>query len=225
VKVHAFSFPAWTLVLASGCGAADGSPEAPKGEGGQAGCVVDHFATEVVDHEFGTGQSFGQESFPDPILGPPRGLGSAQGSLDVVSLGNGGWVVVAFGESRIVDEAGPDFIVFENPFWLGGNPDAVFAELATVAVSEDGEEWREFPCDALEAPYGACAGWRPVFANADNEALDRLDPATAGGDAYDLGDVELAEARFVRITDRADLTGANGVFDLDAVGVVHGSCP
>lgn len=196
-----------------------------QGQHGSESCTVDHFAVEAVDHEFGTGQDFGQEDFPSPILGPPRGLGSQQGSLDVVSLGNGGWVVVAFGESRIVDETGPDFIVFENPFFLDGDSESVYAELATVAVSEDGERWHEFPCDAIEAPYGACAGWHPVFANPDENEIDPLDPETAGGDAYDLGDVGLAAARFVRITDRADLGGANNVFDLDAVGAIHASCP
>jgi len=48
--------------------------------------------------------------------------------------------------------------------------------------------------------------------------------ATAGGDAFDLADVGLAEARYVRITDRGDLGGLAGVFDLDAVGIVNLEC-
>ena len=51
-----------------------------------------------------------------------------------------------------------------------------------------------------------------------------FDVATAGGDAFDLADVGLAEARYVRITDRGDLGGLAGVFDLDAVGIVNLEC-
>jgi hypothetical protein len=143
-----------------------------------------------------------------------------------VSLGNGGWVVVGFEDNAIVDRPGPDFIVFENAFFVGGSEDNVFAELATVAVSDDGEHWVEFPCSASEPPYGQCAGWHPTLANAAENELDPLNPDEAGGDAFDLADVCLAQARFVRITDRPDLdAGLNGVFDLDAVSVVHAACP
>lgn len=183
------------------------------------------FATSVVAHEFGPGQNVGQEVFPAPIFGPPQGAGARNGSIEgVVSLGNGGTVTVAFDGNGIADEPGPDFIVFENAFWVNGNPEQPFAELGTVAVSDDGVTWHEFPCTATEAPYGHCSGWRPVFANPEND-LDPLDPAVAGGDPYDLSDIGVARARFVRVTDRADLTGTAGVYDLDAVGIIHGVCP
>lgn len=144
----------------------------------------------------------------------------------IVSLGNGGFVIVGFEDNAIVDEPGPDFIVFENAFYAGGDEDNVFAELATVAVSDDGENWTEFPCSASEPPYGSCAGWHPVLANAEENELDATDPAQAGGDAFDLADVCMTRARYVRISDRADLDGAlDGVFDLDAVSIVHAACP
>jgi hypothetical protein len=168
----------------------------------------------------------GQEEFPEPVFGPPQGKGESQGAASgVVSLGNGGSVVLGFGGNWIVDGPGPDFIVFENAFQVGDDADNVFAELATVSVSQDGENWRQFPCTASEPPYGSCAGWRPVLANADENDLDPLDPEEAGGDAFDLSDVCLSSARYVRITDRADLDAAlDGVFDLDAVGIVHAAC-
>lgn len=227
--------------LAMGCGGDDGAGSAEglgggghgsatatggasgAGSGGAKGC--DRFATESPDHEFGPGQSTGQASFPQPLFGPPKGAGDALGSLDVVSLGNGGHVTLAFGATRIVDAPGADFIVFENAFYAGGDPSSPFAELGTVSVSADGQSFVEFPCTAAAAPYGKCAGWHPVYANPDENDIDPLDPDVAGGDAFDLADVGLAEARFVKITDRADLTGMNGVFDLDAVAVVHASCP
>ncbi len=186
------------------------------------------FATCVVEHEFGDGQDFGQERFPEAIFGPPEG-GGPLGSLDVVSLGNGGFVVVGFEGNAVVDGPGPDFIVSENPFLVGGDPLNPFSELATVSVSEDGVDWVEWECTAVSdvdtrAPYGDCAGWRVVNTNSQN-GVDPTDALLAGGDAFDLADVGLSVARFVRITDRVDTTGQYGVFDLDAVTILNGACP
>ena len=182
------------------------------------------FASEVIEHEFGTGQDYGQDEFPDNIFGPPRGAGAASGSFDVVALGNGGEVTLAFGGNAIVDGDGPDFIVFENAFVPQGS-DTVFAELATVSVSQDGETFYEFSCTASEPEYGDCAGWRPVLAHAEENDIDATDPELAGGDAFDLADLGLPYVRYVRITDRLDLdSDLDGVFDLDAVALVHPAC-
>lgn len=177
-----------------------------------------HFATRVVEHAFGGGQNHGQAiAFPQAVLGPP--VANDPGA--VVSLGNGGWVALEFGSSEIVDGPGIDFTVFENP--LGA-----FKELATVAVSEDGANWTEFPCTAVpvtgQAPdYGSCAGVAVVYSTPKN-GIDPLDPAVSGGDHYDLADIGVSHARYVRITDRVDLTGNDGVFDLDAVGIINAAC-
>ena len=199
-----------------------GSNDDAAAGGGQ---TCERFVTEAVAHEFGPGQNVGQAEFPAPLLGPPRGGGEREGSLDVVSLGNGGSVTLAFGDSELVDGPGTDFIVFENAFWVGGDESQPFAELATVEVSEDGASWSAFECTASAPPYGACAGWHPVLANVDENEIDPLDPAVAGGDAFDLAEIGVARARFVRITDRVDQTGMAGVFDLDAVGIVNAECP
>jgi len=141
------------------------------------------------------------------------------GSLDVASLGNGGSIVVAFAGNGIVDGPGVDFVVFENPFETGNS---VFAELATVSVSLDGVSWQEFSCDTTEPPWGDCAGYNPVhLAGMDGP----FDADTAGGDGFDLAKIGVDEARYVRIVDRADLDGVDGVFDLDAVGIVNPACP
>lgn len=180
------------------------------------------FATEVVASEFGPGQDFGQREIAERVIGPPQGGGCCAGALDVASLGEGGWVVLGF-DVEIVDGEGPDFIVFENAFVpAGAAEDAVYAEVGTVSVSEDGQTWTSFPCTETEYPFGQCAGWRPVFANAADGSIDPFDPAAAGGDAYDLADIGVERARFVRIEDRADV---EGTFDLDAVAVVHAECP
>lgn len=182
--------------------------------------AVSFFATEVIDYAFGPGQSFGQELFPGPVLGPPRGTGSGVGSTDVVSLGDGGFVVLGFAGNAIVDGAGPDFLVFENAFLISGDETNPYAELGEVSVSQDGETWFTFPCSRREYPYGSCAGWRPVFETEDESAA--RDPARVGGDPFDLADLELDWARFVRIVDVHD--EGQAAFDLDAVALVHAAC-
>jgi hypothetical protein len=184
------------------------------------------FVTSVRSHEFGSGQTFGQDHFPEAVLGPPNGGGCCAGSLDVTSLGDGGWAVLEFERNAIVDDAGPDFLVFENPFQGSeSTPETVFAELATVSVSQDGETWFDYPCTAEAYPFGACAGWHPVYANAKSNDIDPLSSEVAGGDPFDLSDVGLAWARYVRITDRLEADGGTGTFDLDAVAIVHPGCP
>lgn len=220
---------AWLLGLALaavGCG-----PEPDDGSSERGACRVGAtFATAVVAFEFGEprGATVGQgpDEFPDRVLGGPRGGGCCAGSTDVTTLGNGGWVVLEFDGTVIVDGDGPDFLVAENPFWIGGEESRVFAELATVSVSDDATTWVEFPCTATRSPFGQCAGWRPVFASVDRPDDDPFDATAAGGDAFDLADVGVERARYVRVTDRPDLDGdLDGAFDLDAVTVLHGACP
>lgn len=180
------------------------------------------FATGSPEHSFGTGQDVGQADFPQPVLGPPHGGSSESGSADVVSLGEEGSVTLEFSGNYIVDDEGADFIVFENAFYVGGDEEKPFAELADVAVSQDGKTWLTFPCEAADFPYLNCAGWNPVLvAPGDGEDAAR-DPERAGGDPFDLAVLGLPWARYVRITDRAD--GGRTVFDLDAVAIVNAGC-
>jgi len=210
---------------------ASGHDENPPGDAGAAGATdpgsacSSRFATGVVSFTKGDGPTTGQAQLPGIVLGPPKGAGAKSGSLDVATLGNGGTITLSFDPSAIVDGPGPDFIVFENPFDINGDPKQPFAELGTVEVSEDGVTFHAFECTATAYPYGSCAGWHPVFANAETNHIDPTDPAVAGGDAFDLADLGLKEARFVRITDRPDQQGIAGTFDLDAVSIVHAACP
>jgi hypothetical protein len=207
--------------------AADGPP----GDGGLADATLapfacdgpgPRFASRVVAEAFGPGQSFGQDQLPGIVLGPPKGGGAAMGSLDVASLGVGGSITLAFDGNAIVDGPGVDFIVFENPFAIGGDVSNPYAEPGTVAVSDDGVNWVSFPCTATMFPYGSCAGWHYVYANAATNTIDPTDPAVAGGDQFDLHDVGVARAQFVRVTSRPDLTTT---FDLDAMSIVNAACP
>lgn len=181
----------------------------------------ERFASQVIDFELVGRPVFGEEDFPANVLGAPRGGGKLSGSLDVVSLGDGGFVVLGFGDAWIVDGPGPDFLVFENPFFIRGNEENPFAELGIVSVSEDGENWSSFPCTAESYPYGSCAGWNPVLAHVDDPDVDPFDPEQAGGDAFDLAELGLSRARYVKIQDKP---GDGAVFDLDAVSIVHAEC-
>jgi hypothetical protein len=142
----------------------------------------------------------------------------------VTSLGEGGFVTLAF-DSVIVDGPGPDFIVFENAFLVDEeDPESVYAELGVVSVSEDGEHFVAFECDGSKFPFSGCAGARPVFANPKKNDVDPFDPDAAGGDAFDLADVGLSQARYVRIEDLPEEQGGEGTFDLDAVAIVNADC-
>lgn len=204
--------------VAAGGGGADGASRGGVGPGEGKCSTADPFVQRVRAVSYGPGQDWGRDAMPEIVLGPPRGGGCCQGSTDVVSLGNGGSIELGFGGQWIVDGDGVDLVVFENAF---EGPAGVFAELGTVEVSADGSNWDAFPCDATAAPYGSCAGWHPVYLDGPEAELDA---DTAGGDGFDLADIGVPEARYVRITDRADIVGMAGVFDLDAVGVVHAAC-
>jgi hypothetical protein len=182
------------------------------------------FATQVPAVAYGPGAGFGQSRMPDVVLGPPRGTGVSKGSADVLSLGVGGQIVVGFGQEGIADGPGPDFGVFENVFWVGGDPDAPFVEPGAVSVSFDGQNWVDFPCQPLAPTYEGCAGRRAVSSSPDN-SISPFDPEQSGGDWFDLADVGLSAARYVRIRDlSASGAAASAGFDLDAVAVRNPAC-
>jgi hypothetical protein len=195
----------------------------------EAGPPPERFVTEVVSFTPGACAGFGIPAMPGVVQGPPRGAGALFGGTDVVSLGERGEIVLGFSPWIIVDGDGPDFLVFENAFWAGGDPNKPFADPGEVSVSDDGEDWRTFPCTATQFPWGACSGWHPVYSSPEN-GISPFDPAKAGGEAYDLADVGLARARFVRIRDVGfekcpqdpSLRTTTVGYDLDAVAVVNG---
>lgn len=185
----------------------------------------DPFA-DCVDEVRLVGAGFGQDRLPEIVLGPPVPGTGASGGVDVLSLGCGGLVTLFFDGPGIPDGPGPDLIVFENPFPVG---DATFVEPARVLVSDDGVDWRVFPCaPGRDDPPVGCAGIGRVRAGGET-GIDPTDPEHAGGDAFDLAELGLSRARWVRLIDvgaaheptRMWCGGAGGGFDLDAVAAVH----
>lgn len=201
------------------------------------------FATQVVSFQQGGGSgSFDTQK----ILGGPLGAGLGGGSLDVLTLGEGGTVTLGF-DLVLHDGPGADFTVFENGFVFSPQGD-VFAELAFVEVSSDGVAFARFPTRYAPPlgggnPMGTSAGLTggaPVIANVATAPESPFDPVTSGGEAFDLadlagdptvvsGDVDLAAIRFVRLVDVApgdvDSFGtpipSSVNADIDAVAVLN----
>jgi len=194
--------------------------------------AADRFVTGVVSFTPGDCAGFGATELPGIVEGPPVGAGTSAGSTDVVSLGVGGSIVLSFAPNAIVDGPGADFVVFENAFYVGGNPNVVYAEPGEVSVSDDGSTWHVYPCTATQAPYGSCAGWHPVL-SAPGSGISPVDYPACGGDGFDLADLGVTHARYVRIrdigsetcpTDPSKKTNTLG-FDLDAIAILNAETP
>jgi hypothetical protein len=213
-------------LCAPACG---GDPEETSGPPAQPACdpaaPPSRTASCIASFSPGEGAGFGQDKLPGVIYGEPRGGGLTNGGADVLSLGVGGEIIVGFGGNSIVNREGPDFIVFENAFYVGGAPEKPYKELGEVSVSEDGVSFVPFPCASAAYPFDGCAGWRAVLASPES-GVSAFDPDVAGGDPFDLEGVGLSSARFVKIRDLAAAGQAPSAgFDLDAVAIVNPSVP
>jgi hypothetical protein len=216
----------------------------------------DPYADAVDSYVIGDSGGFNEAFLPDVVLGPPTGSGLYGGTLGAFSLGLNGEIVMAFTDNVIVDGPGDDFTVFENPFFSTNGFDVLetlFSEAGRVSVSQDGVSWLPFPCanTPTDNPYyPGCAGVYPVLANGDaadpHPSVPTLAPPIesfigqqqqnvpipegSGGDSFDLADVGLAWARYVRIESADHVLGAptgpdNAGFDLDAIAAVNSLPP
>jgi hypothetical protein len=177
------------------------------------------FADSVIEFSPGVGSGFGQAFFPGNVLGPPHGSDNPQfptfDEEHLLSFGDGGSITLEFLSSEIVDGPGPDLTVFENPVQPIGSPDQSFSDTAIVSVSDNGTSWTTFPFDfsppgaggsLLEkSNYSGFAGVSASLSSPDN-GISPFDPAVSGGDSFDLAQIGISRAKFVRITD----TGTTG---------------
>jgi hypothetical protein len=213
------------------------------------------FPDQVTDFTPGSGAGFGQGFFPGNVLGPPNGSANPAtpnfAEPDLLSLGDGGTITLRFAQNRIVDQPGPDLVVFENALQPLSQPTQSFSETATVSVSDDGTSWVTFPFNFVppadgvsileKANFAGLAGVNPVFSSPSN-GISPFDLLVSGGDLFDLAQVGLASAQYVRIRDTGttgptqtvdgdgdivddpgnsfSFQGSAG-FDLDAVAAIH----
>ena len=151
------------------------------------------WASEVIEYIEGKDLT----SFTDP----QRALGSwfahkseeiSDPVYDVVSLGNGGSLTLKW-ETPAGNGIGPDFAVFENGMSAGEN--SVFAELAFVEVSSDGEYFERF--------HSVSAGTEPVPSGGQiaADSVFGLAGAMADREAVKDGRLDLNAVRYLRLTD------------------------
>lgn len=159
--------------------------------------LEDACADEVVDAPGATGEGFGD---PERAVNGVRGGGVETGGADVFSLGiepeQDELIVLRWSDRVVLNGPGIDFVVFENAFEFGGG---VFMDLAMVEVSRDGLEWVAFPHDLVAADetswssepldWPGFAGRTPVLLHEEDNPVDPVDPAVAGGDGFDLDDL------------------------------------
>ena len=170
----------------------------------------------IVHFSPGLNAGFGQNQLPQIVLGLPKPAGENQGSLDVLSLGVAGEIILAF-DQPLLDQNGDDFWVFENAFFKDGAAHESFIELAEISVSMDGETFIPFPCS--ESDDWFCAGKMPSL-NCDF-GLD-LKRGMCGGDAFDLSAIGVDRFQYIKIRDLGIGMGIKAIkptagFDLDAV--------
>ncbi|MDO8519866.1 MAG: hypothetical protein Q7T11_06855 [Deltaproteobacteria bacterium] len=192
---------------------------------------ADYFlsANDIVTIRYGTNGGFGSHLSPNILYGMPR-----TGGTHVVSIGGGGRISIQWNNFIIADGPGVDFTIFENP--VHSDFYGIFAERARVSVSADGVTYHVFPCDRWDSEemYEGCAGVWPV-----NPLNNPLDPEVSGGDSFDLAQLGLQTAKYLRIDDLntcmpddptylaldgSPLCWAVGQqgFDLDALAILNG---
>ncbi len=157
--------------------------------------------------------------FPHNVLGRPdstaRGNAPASTPQELQALGTGGEIILRYTGRAIVNLPGPDFTVFENPFFIGGDSTSVFREVGIVSVSKDGSTFRQFP-------YSGSPTWRNLAGATPTLGGNPLDPRVSGGDKFDLAEINMDSVRYIRIVDAAGLVQDDGPsFDLDAVAALH----
>lgn len=198
--------------------------------GWATGCTVERGWQQIGNEGLGFA-AYGSES-------------DAVGKADnmVVSLGDGGVATVTFASS-IVNDAGPDFAVFENAFHTSPH---VFLELAFVEVSSDGEHFFRFPAVSNVPADSQVGSFDVMDASMIHNFAGKYE--VFYGTPFDLDDLEddillnkndITHVRLIDVVGNinpeyatCDSEGhlvndpwptpfASSGFDLDAVGVIH----
>ena len=199
------------------------------------GCTVERGPMRIDKPENGLA-SFGEETLA---------LGVPGGTMDVVSLGDGGTATLTF-ESPICNGTGPDFAVFENGFANAQNPDTWALELGFVEVSSDGVNFFRFPAVTnvqtetqlgnagsivpeqlhnFASKYGAFYGTPFDLDEVEDNALLDKNHITHVRIVDVVGNIDPQYATYDSeghiINDPWPTGFASSGMDLDAVGVIH----
>jgi hypothetical protein len=194
----------------------------------------------------------GPMNIADPSLGLASfgpdltvALGKPGGTMDVISLGDGGSATLTFA-SPIYNGPGPDFAVFENGLVNAQDNTICFLELAFVEVSSDGENFFRFPAVSKVQDSEQLGGFDCIHASLIHNFAGKY--AVYYGTPFDLDEVEdnallnknkITHVRIIDVVGNIDPEYASydseghavndpwptpfnsSGFDLDAVGVIH----
>lgn len=187
---------------------AESAPAPEKKHPDQSGCqgfawtLIEPVAepmTEIVDAPGDTGQGTGDAA---KAVNGVRGGGRDAGGSDVFSIGfeldENGYLIIGIKDRAIKDGPGTDFAIFENVFSVGDG--GMFMDPAVVLLSRDGLSWVPYPFDYIaddETEYSkrpsdwdGFAGVTPVMLNQETNEVDPFDQAVAGGDHFDLANLD-----------------------------------
>ena len=222
-------------------------------EAGVAGTTAMHAdSSAFVAWATGIEVERGPMNIADPSLGlasfgPDLSvvLGKPGGTMDVISLGDGGSATLTFA-SPIYNGPGPDFAVFENGLVNAQDNTICFLELAFVEVSSDGVNFFRFPAVSKVQDTEQLGGFDCIHASLIHNFAGKY--AVFYGTPFDLDEVEdnallnknkITHVRIIDVIGNIDPeyasydseghavndpwpTPFNSCgFDLDAVGVIY----
>jgi hypothetical protein len=196
LSAHAF------LLVSCGEAAATVGTSYLHGDGVPANTVaIERWATAIVEGSYMPGPEASSFTDPSQATGPATGV-----STSVTVLGRGGSITMDM-LTPMPNGDGADFAVWENGIADATNG-TLFAELAFVEVSSDGNVFARFPSrttrtisvDAYEfinpGDYAGFAGLHPAGTGTAFD-LDELQAAPE----VQAGAVDLTAIRFIRIVD------------------------
>lgn len=217
--------------------------------GGAGLCGVslasDPWADRVVSYTAGDGVDAGYDDATRALGSPTRvnffgdtvtPFNTPYWSTDIVSIGRGGQLTVAFDEAVTDDAGNPfgvDLLVFGNQFYVtnaAGRVSGLFQEGGTIELSANGVDWvlatptaesgfaTNGFVDTVDLEFGTDAGTiptdftRPVDPGFDPFGLTREQvvagyAGSGGGLGIDIGAYGLSEVRYVRVSNASDGAG------------------
>lgn len=193
--------------------------------------LAGNFIDTVYSFTPGSGQNVGQapEYYPNNIFGPPSSKATekfpASMPEDLLSIGIGGEIVLGIKSGKMYNGAGVDFVIFENAFKreIDG---VIFAEPAIVSVSQDGNNFVEFPFN--EWTLSGLAGKTPTIGS-----ISPFNYPLCGGDGFDIQELGFEYITHIKIKDVSRIVSINQThpyyqpefmvtgFDLDAVAIIY----
>lgn len=202
---------------------------------GKPGQLADPHADAVKIFRPLSNGGHGSGFVPGNVTGPPDGTGTfapASNPAHVLSLHArigtpgtnpdpfGGSITLAFEDNLIENGPGEDFTVFENVFFINGDPNQRFMEPAIVSVALFEDQWYRFPIDIV--PPATTSSTTPTsdpfyynrgFAGRNaTTGSNPTDPRQSGGDSFDLSALKIPGITWIRYI-KIQSTGHNVLRD------------